>query len=558
MLDLSKIRHDLRTPINHIIGYCEMLQEDESTPSSFQAELQKIHAGGRQLLAVIAEYFDEESFESRRQDLHRLCHELRTPVNHIIGYGEMLMDEARELDRKTVLPDLERITQAARTWLALMERYLLPREGEGSETSAFERSSQPALTLAEITSIPPVETTGSAAGRMPAATMSGRLLVVDDDEANRDMLGRRLRRQGFQISTASNGVNALELLHGEEFDLVLLDMLMPGLDGYQVLSRIKSDQTLADLPVIMLSALDQDDGIVRCIELGADDYIAKPFNPFFLRARIGACLDKKRLRDRERRTYQALLESQRRLAAELAEAAQYVRSLLPSPVDGPIRAEWCYHPSAQLGGDAFGYEWRDDRCFIFYLLDVCGHGVGAALLSVSIMNVLRAQTLPGVDFLDPSSVLAALNESFPMERQNNMFFTLWYGVYDRESRRLKFASGGHPPVFLVRDANSEQRTIQPLATANPAMGCFPEARFETDSCEVPAGAGLLLFSDGVYEVSKPDGTIWGLAAYQDFVASSAPSIALKPVEHFRRVHQLQNGKPLEDDFSLVSLKFAAH
>src|SRR5262245_52027282 len=105
-IDLSRIRHDLRTPINHIIGYCEMLQEDEDTPASFQADLQKIHAGGRQLLTLITEYFNEETFESRRQDLQRLCHELRTPVNHIIGYGEILTEEAAERGENRLVPDL--------------------------------------------------------------------------------------------------------------------------------------------------------------------------------------------------------------------------------------------------------------------------------------------------------------------------------------------------------------------------------------------------------------------------------------------------------------------
>jgi len=119
-LDLSKIRHDLRTPINHILGYCEMLQEDVHTPESFRADLRKIHAGGRQLLALMTEYFDEEIFETRRLDLFQLCHELRTPVNHIIGYGEMLQEQAEDLGRRRLLPDLKKITEAARTWLALM------------------------------------------------------------------------------------------------------------------------------------------------------------------------------------------------------------------------------------------------------------------------------------------------------------------------------------------------------------------------------------------------------------------------------------------------------
>ena len=123
-LDLSKIRHDLRTPINHILGYCEMLQEDETLPADFAPDLRKIHAGGRQLLALISEYFDEETFESKRGDVHRLCHDLRTPVNQIIGYSEMLQEEAEEVGQDQFVPDLSKIHTAGRHLLSLINDIL--------------------------------------------------------------------------------------------------------------------------------------------------------------------------------------------------------------------------------------------------------------------------------------------------------------------------------------------------------------------------------------------------------------------------------------------------
>jgi sigma-B regulation protein RsbU (phosphoserine phosphatase) len=245
----------------------------------------------------------------------------------------------------------------------------------------------------------------------------GAILIVDDDEQNRDMLARRLRRCGYAITVASSGVQALQLARSQQFDLILLDMIMPGLDGFQVLAKFKSDPALKEAAIIMLSALDEENGIARCIERGAEDYMAKSFNPVFLRARIGACLEKKRLRDQERATHAALQRSQKHLAEELTKAAGYVRSLLPPPLTGKVETEWCFQPSDQLGGDAFGYHWIDEDHFAIYLLDVCGHGVGAALLSVSVLNALRAQTLPGVDSRQPEKVLAALNRAFWMENQ---------------------------------------------------------------------------------------------------------------------------------------------
>ena len=497
-LDLSKTRHDLRTPINHILGYCEMLQEDEQLPDVFAPDLEKIHAGGKQLLALIAEYFDEETFETKRGDVQRLCHDLRTPVNQIIGYSEILQEEAEATGRKKYLPDLRKIRDAAAAWLGLMEEHLLPT-GAGTDT-ATASPDEPAGSRI----LPPGITFQSPAARTVSRDpIQGKILVVDDDESNRDMLGRRLKRDGYTVQLAADGVEALRLLRATPFDLVLLDLIMTGLDGYQVLLKIKSDPAMREVPVIMLSALDQEGGIARCIELGAEDYVSKPFSPVFLRARIEASLEKKRLRDKERQTYTALLASEKRLAAELTDAARYVQSLLPAPLEGNVRAQWRFQPSAELGGDIFGYHWINPDRLAIFLLDVSGHGVGAALLSVSVFNVLQTQSLQGTDFGDPAAVLAQLNRVFPMERHNNLLFTIWYGVFDRNTRRLMYSSGGHPPALLTGD---DPNFLQPLSTGGRLLGCDPAATFRAESCEVQLGSRLYVFSDGTYEIARPDGT----------------------------------------------------
>jgi class 3 adenylate cyclase len=306
--DFSRIRHDLRTPVNHIIGYSEMLLEDESTPTEFREDLQKIHSGGRQLLALIKEYFDEESFAQKRPNLHRLHHELRTPVNHIVGYTELLEDQAQDRGLAAFCGDLGKIREAAHLWLGLIERYLIPTEPGHTPDVADLPGEHPAPADSYI-----LPATHPAA---PAHALRGTLLVVDDDPANRDMLSRRLKRMGHTVATAPTGHDALHLLRTRQFDIVLLDLVMPGLDGYQVLTQIKSDPSLAEIRVIILSALDQESSIARCIEAGADDFLAKPFNPVFLRARLGACLEKKHLRDRERQ-YLAEIEAEREKSERL-------------------------------------------------------------------------------------------------------------------------------------------------------------------------------------------------------------------------------------------------
>ena len=214
----------------------------------------------------------------------------------------------------------------------------------------------------------------------PPPDPGGLVLVVDDIAENRELLRRRLESQGHMVIEAADGAQAFEALGCAPVDVILLDILMPGMDGYEVLERLKAHSDWSRIPVIVISSLDQMDSVVRCVELGASDYLHKPFNRVLLRARVSTCLEQKRLRDREQWQYRALEESQARLRAELAEAAAYVRSLLPTPLRGEVRADWEYIPSTSLGGDALGYHTLDADQLAIYLLDVCGHGVGAALL----------------------------------------------------------------------------------------------------------------------------------------------------------------------------------
>jgi len=545
-LDLSRIRHDLRTPINHILGYCELLQEEDTVPADFQADLKRIHGGGQQLLALIKEYFDEATFEEKRRDLQRLCHELRTPVNHIVGYSELLEEQAEDRGLSTLLPDLRKIAEAGYTWLGLMEEYLIRPVQESPPEAGADGPRVAAPVLLQ----PGVDFTSPAPlSAFPARTAHGHLLVADDDASNREMLARRLQRQGYQVSLAGSGLEVLRLVRAQKFDLVLLDMIMPGLDGYQVLTRMKSDPALADIPVIILSSLDQENNVARCIEAGAEDYVAKPFNSVFLRARLGACLDRKRLRDQERQTFEALTRSQKILCDELAEAAGYVRSLLPAPLEsGPVRASWRFLPSAQLGGDALGYHWLDERRFAVFVLDVCGHGVGAALLSVSVMNVLRSRSVPQVDFADPAAVLAALNQAFPMERQNNMFFTLWYGVISADTRELAFACGGHPPAVLLGPTEAAPDL---LSSPGAIIGGFPEAKYEAGRRLLAPDSRIYVFSDGVYELARAGGKPVQL---EEFVAElRRPPAALKLDEALAWATAIRGGPGFEDDVSMVEL-----
>jgi len=239
-------------------------------------------------------------------DLANLRHDLRNPIGQVLGYGEMVLDDLREMERPDLVADIEKIHAAGKRLLALVDERL---SAASFGLAAEAEPPQPAPVKPPSVSFPFAFSNES----QKESEESGLLLVVDDNEENRDVLARRLQKQGHWAVTAPGGREALEALAEQPFDLVLLDIMMPEMDGYEVLSRIKNNPQTQRLPVIMISALDEMDSVVRCIEMGAADYLPKPFNPTLLRARVGASLREKRARDRELRYTAELAESYRKL-----------------------------------------------------------------------------------------------------------------------------------------------------------------------------------------------------------------------------------------------------
>jgi serine phosphatase RsbU (regulator of sigma subunit) len=236
---------------------------------------------------------------------------------------------------------------------------------------------------------------------------------------------------------------------------------------------------------------------------------------------------------------------------EFHEAAAYVAAILPPPVtSGSVLAEWIYRPCTRLGGDAFGYQMLDEQHFAAFVLDVSGHGIGSALYSVSVANVLRQRLLPGVDFRDPGAVIGALNRRFPMEQHNGLYFTIWYGVYNIRERVLNFASGGHHPAYLV-PSSLERPT--PLGTRNPSVGFIEDRVFVSAMAPIPRGSALHLFSDGVFEIVDQDGQSWNI----DNLLTLLPSMSDPggPRRLYDHVRATARGARLDDDFSVVLLRF---
>ncbi len=246
------------------------------------------------------------------------------------------------------------------------------------------------------------------------------------------------------------------------------------------------------------------------------------------------------------------VERDQELQRDLDKARNYVTSLLPAPiVAGPIRTDWCFQPSTQLGGDAFSYGRLDDAHVLAYLIDVSGHGVGAAMHSVTVLNVLRQRALPNTDFHDPAQVLSSLNAMFQMDDHDGMYFTAWYGVYSLAKRTLAYATAGHHPGYLY----APDAPRADLKTPGLMIGAAPNAKFATNTVEVPHGAALYLFSDGVFEVTSADGRQCGLADFLPLLAGTGAAVPGETARVYSAVRAMAKSGPLDDDFSLLLIRF---
>jgi sigma-B regulation protein RsbU (phosphoserine phosphatase) len=246
----------------------------------------------------------------------------------------------------------------------------------------------------------------------------------------------------------------------------------------------------------------------------------------------------------------------RQLNNELSDATGYVKTVLPQPItSGPLLIDWRFIPSASLAGDSFGYHWIDDDHFAIYLLDVSGHGWGAALLSVSAINVLRSHALPNTDFHKPHQVLFGLNNTFPAEKHNDMFFTIWYGVYSITSNKLIYASGGHPSALLFSKSNSKQIQIDHLRTPNFIIGGKQDINYQSKIHKIHRPSRLYVFSDGVYDITKKDGSIWGLNEFLKFSAQSfnVDQSNLDCLLSFAK--KLPQKEEFDDDFTILEIAF---
>jgi adenylate cyclase len=298
----ADLRHELRTPMDAIIGYSVLLLggTDDLGQADFISNLNLIHFAGQQLREIINDLLDPDKCASGdvvfnlASLIANLHYKVRIPIDDVIGVSETLLENAAAQGRLDLIADLKKIQSAAEYVHSYINEIIdFGKIDAGLKKSGAEDSERLSLIDRVMISLRGLAQDSAAI----TGYERGSILVVDDNGINRDLLSRYLERQGHAVQVAHNGRQALEMIAADAFDLVLLDITMPELTGYEVLQHLKHSETWRDLPVIMISALDEMDSVIRCIELGAEDYLPKPFNPVLLRNRVGAFLERKRLRD---------------------------------------------------------------------------------------------------------------------------------------------------------------------------------------------------------------------------------------------------------------------
>ncbi len=375
-----------------------------------------------------------------------------------------------------------------------------------------------------------------------------KILVIDDDISIQIFLKRLLEKQGYLVVTANDGDEGIAQVMAWSPALIICDWIMPGLNGLEVCNYIKTDPNLSTIFFILLTSLDSVADRVKGLDAGADDFITKPIEQNELKARVRAGLRLHQL-SRDLQTQKLLLET------ELAEAAEYVRSLLPLPVTEPFNINSRFIPSRQLGGDCFDYYWLDPDYLAIYLLDTAGHGLKATLPSISVLNLLRSRALKGLNYYQPSDVLRALNETFQMNYQNDKYFTIWYGVYNRVKRQLIYASAGHPPAILISGKSPNNTKVQLLRTPGMPVGMFPEVKYVDAYCNIEKFSNLYIFSDGTYEITKLDGALWSLDAFIQILVSVQYTVDCQLDQVLNYLIALNSKEAFDDDLSILQIQF---
>jgi sigma-B regulation protein RsbU (phosphoserine phosphatase) len=380
---------------------------------------------------------------------------------------------------------------------------------------------------------------------------TGDILIVDDTPINLRLLGQMLVEHGYQVRPVPDGAMALDAVHAKPPDLILLDILMPGMDGYEVCEQLKADAQTRDIPIIFISALDATEDKVKAFAIGGVDYITKPFQIEEVLARVETHLALRRLQKQ-------LQDANRRMERELTLAGQVQASFLPRAL--PEIPGWqlavALNPARETSGDFYDVNLLPNGCLGLLVADVVDKGVGAALFMALSWSLIR--TYAAEYPMQPEAVLGAVNHSILKETSAHQFVTVFYGILDPVTGTLIYCNAGHSLPYLFRtQGRAEVQELEPTGTA---LGIYEDKAWVQKVVQLAPGDVLVLYTDGVTEARKGPGMLFGEERLLEAVRTSlVPSEAGEPSAQdvrdavLAQVGQFVSGAPQSDDIALLVL-----
>ncbi|MDJ0570420.1 MAG: SpoIIE family protein phosphatase [Pleurocapsa sp. MO_192.B19] len=571
---LAHLRHELRTPINAIIGYSEMIIEEIEELDlnvEYFNELEQIRECGVQLLAAINTFLNPPTLPNNQLNLPEIITnpelkaQLQKPTKVVISKCHQLIP----LIETDFIADIEKISTAANKLLKDIDT-LLKISPQKIDSNSLDNL--PENAIAKTSEIDLIIDSGfllAAESDLPLKTHNYTILIVDDNETNRDLLSRQVKEQGYQVATAVDGKQAITMIQTGAYDLILLDIIMPEINGYQVLKWIRSS-SWGHIPTIMISALDEIDSVVKCIKMGAADYLAKPFNPVLLKARLGACLEQKRLRDQQASYLEQLATANEqisklnnclqaenmRLSAELDITQRLQMMLLPkekelSQIEG-LEIAGFMEPADEVGGDYYDVLQHHGRITIG-IGDVTGHGLESGVLMLMVQTAVR--TLMENNETDPKKFFEVLNRTIyknvqRMDSDKNLSLCL-VDYYDS----VLSLSGQHEEMVVVRSGGAIERvdTIDlgfPIGLEETIEDFVFQAQVHLNQGDV-----VILYTDGITEAENNLGVHYGLERLCSMVQKnwqhSAKNIRQAVIQDLRSHIGVEK---VYDDITLVVLK----
>jgi len=369
-----------------------------------------------------------------------------------------------------------------------------------------------------------------------------RILIVDDVRTNVDVLVEALRND-YKLSVALNGESALRSIEKTPPDLVLLDIMMPGLDGYEVCRRLRASAATREIPVMFLSALEEVKNKAEGFEVGGNDYLVKPFEVLEVKARVRSLLKAKAYSD----AVKAMLASELRIAREIQ------LGILPADIsavtrDSGVEVHTVLEPAKEVGGDLFEVLRASDGRLVVVIGDVSGKGIPAALFMAVTMTLIR--TL-GTQFQTPKDILRRVNHALAAQNPMNMFVTIFCAVYEPRSGLLAYASAGHPTPMLVRDGQCQVVPCEPAMVA----GAFPELEVPSHSLHLAVGDLLLFYTDGVTEAFNTGGEVFGEGRLLEELSRHPGLTAVQSVAGVLEAVRRHAGEhPQSDDIAMLALR----